>query len=1340
VSIRLIVLPHPFDKTVRQEREAAPQSVKDLYASLGTGFGAGHCRCLVNGGIITDFDYVPPDGSEVCITVVPSGGGGGGSSPSSLLTWIGSFATVIGIGLLFLAPPAGALVLGVGVSMLSGGLAISLYAPPSAAGMQDTSPIERPGIRGSKNTARPYGSVPVLFGRHLVTPDFAAAPYVDITGNDEYLVQLFCAGYNNMIIEPGSFKLGDTKLIELSATKDIEAILAGTDPLIRMELLSGGDTGTLYPRRVKPVEVNRQIKQYLDDGSSGAAVVTTPEDTTRITVNLAFPQGLFGVNKSGGVETIWLYVKLWIKKADEDDSAYVPFGTIGGSDLVGNNSRSALYYAVSKDVEAGSWTVKVENGGAYNNTAEYRYDALYVLSVNALQDGRPVAAGVQDKLQLLAVRIKATDRLSGIIDNFNFIAQAQLPVYTGAGAGSGPAFWHAASTKNPASALLYALQGAINRKPVDDAFIDWRALETFYAWCGDHHYYCSAVLSDKVTLMELLTQICYTARAIPVKRDGLFSLVQDSARGAPVQLLTPKNTIDYSETLGFADIPPALEMRFVDESSGWQDEVRVVYDTPSGEKEDTDPADFQDAPLWGVTNARQAFLLGRYDYACMRLRPRRHTITLDIEYLISFKGAWVKYSGDTALSGAAWGRIAEVRQTGDFITELTLDEMVRMEAGKTYRIRIRTAQNAQHEYAVIFDGTATNSIRLEDPVPASDGIQAGNIYAFGVVGAVTLDLLIVDIDPVDDASARLTCVDYAPDIFGVDDPGYVIPPWSPHVSAGDALDSGVPGTLPPAFLGEVREKIVNAEIEAAKRPTYQEIVNGFTEAGVTVIPDPPTAAAVGGFRFIALSWHKQMSLSNLKEYQIQVSEDAVAWYAPRFDGVDWKGDEDGVFTTISTFVVHPNIPPAGTGEAPQGRLLYYRVRQRTMLDAYSAWSGAAGASTALTDTGDYGVNSIAANALKIAEFFALFAHIGETLIIDPAHGISSEKKAWAQGDTRAVLNAREIAFHYFSNQVWQTMARFGIEGLETPQLFALNHFFLTNDDMQGRRNKGFDIGTPYLSDHSRVVHYDVNMLDQHNQELFTMTGSGALAGDKEGLALALKATAPYATESRALYGTFRLQTTVGITSIFTVDFWMLYKWYEEQVLFDAGNDTERITIATVNDEPYVNDHAVDGVWLNDHPTDGVWLNEIRLAHTRIGHYLNGSWEYIVLDEFNVDRWYHTGIIHTADQIQVVIDDQVFPFSSQEIADPVAVAINPTQGQIDGEYPLMAVDEVLIDPAAAETLPVFYQNTALRRPWGKLDDLYPWFVINVKDPAYFRTNIFQSPDFAAAVQAIINGGA
>jgi hypothetical protein len=1288
---------------------------------------------------------------------------------------VGAAMVAAGIGISLLsfgwATPVGVALIGAGVSMLVGGVVLYNYDFDIPGAGSSKGPVTRPGIKGSKNSERPYGYVPVVFGRHLVVPDLAAHSYISIEGNNEYLVQLFCAGYNDISIERDSYKIGDMKLTELSATKNIDQILAGNDSIIRMELLSDGGAGTIYPRRVKPVEIGLQVKQTLDDGSSGATTFTTPGGTTHIAVNLSFPQGLFGLNNKGDEITVYLRVRLLIKPAGEPDASYTAFGYIaplppyqppavwvpdydsegfptGGHyegppaipyppEVVGAASRAARYYSVSKDVNPGAWTVKIENGGAYNDNAKYRYDTLYALSANCFFDETPVSADARARLQLIALRVKATDRMSNIIDNFNFTAQAVIPVYSGHG--SGPSAWSAAATQNPAAALLYVLRGQINRKPVEDQFIDWPVIEAFSAWCEAHQYYCSAVLGDKMILMNLLSQICLTARAVPVKRDGLFSLMHDIERGSHTQLFTQKNTVDYTQSLEFAETPQALELGFIDEASGWQDEIRIVYNTPSGEKEDADPSDFQAAPLWGVTNARQAFLLGRYNFACIKNRPRRHTITVDIEYLMSFKGAWIKYSGDTALAGIAWGRITALRRTGDFITRLTLDEFVQMEEGKTYRIRLRTAENQQEEYAVIFDPDYTNTIELEAPVPVSFGLAAGDLFAFGAAGTVSLDLVIVDIDPIDAHTARLLCVDYSPEIFGVDTPDYVIPDWNPHVSVGGEVDSGVPGSPPPAYLKNVEEKITDLTIEQYERPTYTEIVNGFTQAGVTVIPLPLVLSAAGGFRFIALSWGRQTNLSGLREYQLQVSGDAETWYAPRFDGVDWKGTAEAVFTTSSVFITHANIPPAGTEESPEGRILYYRVRQRTMLDAYSEWSAVAGAQTKLADTGDYGVNSISANALKVAELFALFATIGERLLIDP-RGISSENTQWAEGATRAVLDSREIAFQFFLKLLgqdaaaWQTMARLGLEGVEASQFFSKDRLYITNNDMAGRRARGYDIGIPFLSEFSEVLHYDTDMLDQSGEEFFSMTGSGTLVGEPE-QDLILKATAPYATEARALYGNFRLQANIGIPPAFTIDFWMLYKYNENQVLFNIGSENDLVQIEVLDDEPFYNDEPADEVMYNDEAADDTWYNEIDLAHTRIARNYNGSWSFMPITDgdaenmFKHGSWYHVGVVNTGNQIRVLINDRMFPFDSSPQAYAVKIDVNPTKS-------LMLIDEVLVDATVAESAQQFYRNTRLRRPWGKLDDAQAWAILDVKDIEHFKTNIFQSPDFAAAIDAIL----
>jgi hypothetical protein len=451
-------------------------------------------------------------------------------------------------------------------------------------------------------------------------------------------------------------------------------------------------------------------------------------------------------------------------------------------------------------------------------------------------------------------------------------------------------------------------------------------------------------------------------------------------------------------------------------------------------------------------------------------------------------------------------------------------------------------------------------------------------------------------------------------------------------------------------------------------------------------------------------------------------------------------------------VVHPNIPPAGSALAPLGRFLFYRVRQRTMLDAFSEWSPVVGAETKLTDTGDYGVNSISANALKTAELLAIFAKLTESLIVDPRYGISSENAEWTDGDTRAVLNARQIAFQYFIDQVWVTMARLGLEGVEATQLYSPDKLFITNDNMFSRRSRGYDVGAPLPSEASRVAHLDVNeeisasgnntfILDQHGTAFFLVTGSGSLEGEAEGIPLILKAIAPYSTETRALHGNFRLQGMFDVDGSWTLDFWLFYYWNENQIIFKVGNEVENILLAVVNREPFLNDEGSDGCWFNDEPSETVWFNEILDARIIIAHTLQGVTDSTELssEELASKKWYHIGIIANGTTLKLLINDRIVSWNSQGQSLPINVDINPSTGDIDGEHSLIMIDEIMFDPSTSEDIAVFKRNNVLKRPWGKLDDQYPWAIINVKDPAYFKTNICNSPDFTAAVQAVINGG-
>ena len=58
--------------------------------------------------------------------------------------------------------------------------------------------------------ARIDGAIPEHFGRLLCYPDFAAAPYVEYAGNEQYLYQLMCVGTGEYDIE--AIRVEDTAI------------------------------------------------------------------------------------------------------------------------------------------------------------------------------------------------------------------------------------------------------------------------------------------------------------------------------------------------------------------------------------------------------------------------------------------------------------------------------------------------------------------------------------------------------------------------------------------------------------------------------------------------------------------------------------------------------------------------------------------------------------------------------------------------------------------------------------------------------------------------------------------------------------------------------------------------------------------------------------------------------------------------------------------------------------------------------------------------------------------------------------------------------------------------
>ena len=743
----------------------------DALNAVNTGW-----RVMIDDEIITDFERVPEEGQRVYIKLVPEGDNNKDSGAGMKIA--GGLLTVVGAILAF--TPASALgfcLIGCGVGMFAGGVVLYNTEIPSLSDREK--PEQDPSIRGSRNQMRPYGKVPVLLGKRRIYADACANPYTWVDSEGAiWLHQLFCVAQKDIQIDTSTLKIDETLLKDYSATGDISRVLdqSNPDPLIQMKISYGDSTPPLYDKCVHEIQLNTVLKHQTEDEQDGSVIRTTPAKTTKINVDVFFYNGLGKYNDEGNVVSTSVELKAEYKKSSDPDSAYQLLGYFSeGSNTISGSELKTKRYAITKDnLTADSYTVKISRVTA-DSTDTKIIDTVYVGSIRAANNDTPVRSARCQQVTLIGLKIKASEKLNNIVEQLNFVAQSKMPVYN-----SQSHQWTNALTSNPASAAMYAMQGEVAQQRLSNSDIDLDSFAALYSWCANHDYECNAYITDDMTINDLLSSIASTCRAEILRMNGKITVIQDIAKDSFVQLFTPRNSHDYKETMALADIPDVLKMGIVDKTNGYAENEVPIYNTPSGNPvPGVEPQTSQSVPLWGVTDSVQARKLGMYNYAVSKHRFTVVKFSCDFEYLMCCKGDWIKYAGDIALAGLKQGRIEAVDGQ-----KLILDEQVTMESGSSYAVRIRKSDGTAALCNVQTVVGTSNEITISGQIPS--GIE-GCLFAFGITGNETLDLIVTDIQCGEDLSADLTCVEYAPEIFGVDDPGFVLPDFVNKLSDVDSV-------------------------------------------------------------------------------------------------------------------------------------------------------------------------------------------------------------------------------------------------------------------------------------------------------------------------------------------------------------------------------------------------------------------------------------------------------------------------------------------------------------------------------------------------------------------------
>lgn len=445
-----------------------------------------------------------------------------------------------------------------------------------------------------------------------------------------------------------------------------------------------------------------------------------------------------------------------------------------------------------------------------DNNSDRILDDVHWTALRTIRNQDPVQLPGRAKV---ALRIKATDQLQGVIEQFNLQVTSIVPDWD-AESGS----WIERATSNPASLYRYVLQGRPNARPLADDRIDLAALEEWHeandaAGSGGGAFRCNAVIDFAGTVYERLSDIASTGRASVSYRDGKISVVRDKPQTVPVQHFTPRNSWGFRGRKVFPDRPHGLRIRFLNELNGYQQDERVVLadgyqlggkDAWGEDAPELPPASrFEAMELFGVTHPDQVFKHGRYAIAVAILRPELIEISADVENLACNRGDLVRVAhdvwGETTAVGARVVRL--VVDTGDNLLGIVIDEDVTMDpAPEAYAVRVRLEDGSTWLRNIAAPsggiGGIFSELTFTGPAsPTEPRPKVGDLVMFGKLGFDSRELIVRSIEAGDDLSAKLTLVDASPAVHQAD------------VGPIPDFDSGI--TTPPRFQDAPEDPIID---------------------------------------------------------------------------------------------------------------------------------------------------------------------------------------------------------------------------------------------------------------------------------------------------------------------------------------------------------------------------------------------------------------------------------------------------------------------------------------------------------------------------------------------------
>jgi hypothetical protein len=337
-----------FDDAKETKRFESPLKACEAFPDADLG----NSLISVN-GVLRDGGYLLQDGDICVIRLFPEGSGkdwltggaigfGGAMSVLGFLSMTQLWNPVGWLAGAIMAGGAIAGALGFGIASAAG-WSVADWLMGSAADMKSPAKLEQiPQLRGARNQSNYGKPVPIILGRHLLTPMYAGTPYSTISGQygeTQHFHALYMLGYGKLKVS--NLCLGLTALasnrygvtdggIDFNGAPWLGNLDNPRDPdNPRIELRQTARECEFYPQAVVEEQLNIELA-YLKGAEPMNALRFTAKNPMKVQIEITLPSGLVKYLDDGDEWYAELKISArWRIYRPDDADPWKEFGTFG---------------------------------------------------------------------------------------------------------------------------------------------------------------------------------------------------------------------------------------------------------------------------------------------------------------------------------------------------------------------------------------------------------------------------------------------------------------------------------------------------------------------------------------------------------------------------------------------------------------------------------------------------------------------------------------------------------------------------------------------------------------------------------------------------------------------------------------------------------------------------------------------------------------------------------------------------------------------------------------------------------------------------------------------------